>query len=302
MTRFLHDRFAKQFLSDLLDPHGKVEPSRKVTDETREIDLYFTPASDTISASLGLLGRMITIPCLLEPFRKAVTPPQIRTCMVKQVTLHNEFIRQARREGLDKPELPFLWILTPTASEDILSDAQATIQPEEWGAGVYVLAPLLRTALVVIHHLPSTRDTLWLRLLGRGRVQQQAVSDLLDLAPEDPMRQNVLRALSNCRIVVNAKQEELEEEERELIMNLSPAFLEWEQSTLNQGRQEGKHEEALAMARRVVNRRVGSIDPALLQKVETLSTEKLEELVEKLFDLTTESEIRVWVEGQNSPL
>lgn len=294
MTRFPHDRFAKQFLSDLLDPHGSVEPSRKVTDETREIDLYFTPASDTISASLGLLGKMISSPCLLEPFRKAVTPPQIRTCMVKQVTLHNEFLRQARREGLDKPESPFLWILTPTASEEILSDTQATIQPEEWGAGVYVLAPMLRTALVVIHHLPLTGDTLWLRLLGRGKVQQQAVADLLELAPEDPMRQNVLRALSNCRIVVSAKQEELEEEEKELIMNLSPAFLEWEQSTLNQGRQE----EALAMAKRVLARRMGTIDPMLQQKIEQLSTKKLEELVEILFDLATEAELGAWVESQ----
>ncbi|NJK62629.1 MAG: DUF4351 domain-containing protein [Synechococcaceae cyanobacterium SM2_3_1] len=209
-----------------------------------------------------------------------------------------------KRESLDKPDLPFLWILTPTASEEILSNAQATIQPEEWGAGVYFLAPLLRTALVVIHHFPLIRETLWLRLLGRGKVQQQTVTDLLELAPEDPMRQNVLRALSNCRIGVSTKQEELEEEERELIMNLSPAFLEWEKSTLNQGRQqggqEGKREEAFTMAKRVLNRRVGSIESTLQQKVERLSTEKLEELVETLFVLTTENEIRDRLEQQNS--
>lgn len=35
MTRFPHDRFAKQFLSDLLDPLGTVQPERKVTDETK---------------------------------------------------------------------------------------------------------------------------------------------------------------------------------------------------------------------------------------------------------------------------
>ncbi len=38
----------------------------------------------------------------------------------------------------------------------------------------------------------------------------------MDLAREDPMRQNVLGGLSNCRIVVNTKYEELEKEEREL--------------------------------------------------------------------------------------
>ncbi len=47
-------------------------------------------------------------------------------------------------------------------------------------------------------------------------------------------------------------------------MNLSPVFLEWEQSTLNQGRQE----EALAMAKRVLAGRVGTIVPILQQKIE----------------------------------
>ena len=43
MTRFRHDRFAKSFLADLLEPLGQVEVSREITDEPREIDLYFTP-------------------------------------------------------------------------------------------------------------------------------------------------------------------------------------------------------------------------------------------------------------------
>jgi hypothetical protein len=36
----------------------------------------------------------------------------------------------------------------------------------------------LRTAIVVIHQLPETSETLWLRLLGRGSVQEQALIEL----------------------------------------------------------------------------------------------------------------------------
>jgi predicted transposase/invertase (TIGR01784 family) len=41
---------------------------------------------------------------------------------------------------------------------------------------------------------------------------------------------------------------DLEEEEREFLMSLSPAYLEWEKQTLDQGKKEGKKEEKQAIA------------------------------------------------------
>jgi hypothetical protein len=37
-TRQPHDQFAKQYLEELLSPFGKVEVSRQITDEVRQID------------------------------------------------------------------------------------------------------------------------------------------------------------------------------------------------------------------------------------------------------------------------
>ncbi|BAY16250.1 hypothetical protein NIES21_20740 [Anabaenopsis circularis NIES-21] len=45
MTRFPYDQFAKDYLQELLQPLGKVETSRKVSAEIREIDVYFAPTS-----------------------------------------------------------------------------------------------------------------------------------------------------------------------------------------------------------------------------------------------------------------
>lgn len=69
MTRFPHDRFAKQYLKELLSPLGEVETSRKVSGEVREIDVWFvpTPHAQVNSQVLGLLGRFAASPCLIEP-------------------------------------------------------------------------------------------------------------------------------------------------------------------------------------------------------------------------------------------
>ena len=47
-----------------------------------------------------------------------------------------------------------------------------------WDNGVYFIPEGYRTAIVVIHRLPSTAETLWLRILGKGKVQQQAIDEL----------------------------------------------------------------------------------------------------------------------------
>jgi hypothetical protein len=59
MTRFIHDRFAKEYLEELLSPIGTVNIGHDVTSEIREIDVYFIPGTEIpeYSATLGLLGK-----------------------------------------------------------------------------------------------------------------------------------------------------------------------------------------------------------------------------------------------------
>jgi len=44
MTRFPYDRFAKDYLQELLSLLGSVETSKDVAGEVREIDVYFAPS------------------------------------------------------------------------------------------------------------------------------------------------------------------------------------------------------------------------------------------------------------------
>ncbi len=61
------------------------------------------------------------------------------------------------------------------------------------------MAEYLRTAIVAIHQLPTTTETLWLRLLGRGTVQKVAINELEALPLNHPHYQATLEQLYNSQ-------------------------------------------------------------------------------------------------------
>jgi hypothetical protein len=143
MTRFLYDQFAKDYLEELLQPLGKIETSKKVPAEIREIDVYFAPSSQptTDAIQLGLLGKIADKPALIEPFRGAVKISEIRSCMNKLFYIIADAERQNKRDNtfIKEDDLPKLWILSPTVSTTILDGFKASLDEENWGAGVYFL-------------------------------------------------------------------------------------------------------------------------------------------------------------------
>ena len=126
MTRFIHDQFAKQYLTELLTPYGEVETSKDITAEVRQIDVLFIPSPQPTQSLeiLGLLGRMATNYAIFEPFRNPVSKSEIRSCMGKLFDVHADSERQAKRNDtrINETALPQLWIFTPTASVEILAE------------------------------------------------------------------------------------------------------------------------------------------------------------------------------------
>ena len=99
MTRQPHDQFAKQYLEELLSPLGRVEVSKEVADETRQVDVFFSPDSNMRenAQSLGLLGQMVTTSTLLEPFRGAGGRAEMRNWILKLFSLVAEVGRKVKR-------------------------------------------------------------------------------------------------------------------------------------------------------------------------------------------------------------
>jgi hypothetical protein len=300
-TKNPHDSFAKDYLEELLSPLGKVTVSREIKDEPNEIDILFIPSSSPSSspsplpASIGLLSVLATQTAVIEAYRNQPTPKQVRNCLKKLYMYFSELNRKTGKDDPDDDEngLGKLWIVTTTASQNFLNGFGATLDPEINCPGVYSLHESLKAAIIVVNQLPITGDTLWLRVLGKGGVQKRAVNEFLALPDSHPYKKNTLRMLANLSIVT-IKQPNLTEEEQEDVMNLSTAYLEWEQKTLEQGEQL----EAQKLVKLLLKRRVGEIEKSLIKQVEALPIEALEELGEALLDFSTVTDLQEWLNSR----
>lgn len=278
MTRTRHDQFSKQYLAELLMPLGEVNVGKEVPGEPRQIDVSFIPSPKACMASepLGLLGQFVVTPCLLEPFRNQPSLTEVRDCLLKLFLTQAEMQRQARRNAEQLPEnqLPKLWILAFSASQNLLEEFGAELR-NHWGAGVYVLDPAFRSAIVALNQLPTTQDTLWLRMLGKGKTQQQAINELVALPRNHPLRSDTLELLASWRITIESS-ENLDEEAQELVMQLSPAYFQWREETLQEGRQEGQQEgvrvERRSTVQNLLKARFGELDAQLVGVVETIAS------------------------------
>jgi hypothetical protein len=294
MTRFVHDKFAKDYLEELLSPYGKVQAPRRVAGEARQIDVWFAPASTLNSdiQTLGLLGRFAASAAIFEPFRNAAIPEEICDCLLKLLEIKGELQREAKRNNnkLQESDLPNLWILTPTASVTLLAGFGATIK-EDWLSGIYFMPEYLRTALVVIHQLPRTPETLWLRILGRGTVQKQAIDELERLPVDDPLRDHILQLLYSLQKDLEVTQEQ-DEEDRELIMRLSPLYLQDREKAVREGQQQ--------VIENLLRVRFGALDEELLSIVESLLTLSPEEFTPLLLQLSREELLARFQENQSN--
>ncbi|MEQ8752024.1 MAG: flagellar assembly protein H [Coleofasciculus sp. G1-WW12-02] len=299
MTRFPHDQFAKEYLDQLLSPIGIVETSRDIAGEVREVDVYFTPTSisNDYLLSLGLLGRFATTSAVFEPFRNAVTSEQICDCISKLFDLHRELRRRARREStsLNPSELPRLWILTPTASTPLLDSFGALGDEQNWLNGLYFLHEAFRTAIVVIHQLPRIPETLWLRLLGKGTVQQQAIEEITALPEDSQRRQSTLELLYDLQANLQANQEQkLDTEDRALIMALAPLYRQQLDAALQRGMEQGLQQgiqQGIQQGQRLIienllQTRLGQLTPTLSALITPLSALPPQQLTPFLLQLS----------------
>jgi predicted transcriptional regulator len=299
VTRFIWDKFSKDFLETLLSPYGTVVVSKEVTSEIKEIDVYFSPNTAEIPPQLGLLGKLCQTPCLLEPYRNPITLDSLNDCLSKRFAIREIFQREAKRnkQRISEEEIPKLWIITPTASERILSLFTAQLQPN-WGEGVYFLPQGLGTAIIVIHQLPETSETLWLRLLGRGGTRERAIDELERLSPNAPLKSASLNLLYNLSRNLEALSKKTQED-RQFIMRLAPLYQQDReqavQQGVQQGIQQGRQQGEAKLVLRQLQRRFGEIPQNLEETIRKLPVERLEDLGLALLDFDTLTDLDNWL-------
>lgn len=195
------------------------------------------------------------------------------------------FEREAKRNNtkLSEDSLPRLWILSPTASEEFLAGFGAESDEDKWARGVHFFDKSWRGAVVAIHQLPVTPETLWLRLLGKGRVQQRAIEEVQTLDINNPLRGKAIDLLASLKTTLELNQN-LDVEDRDLVMQLSPIY----EQRLAEAKLEGVQTERSATIKNLLLLRFGTLDNDLQTIVEPLLALPPEEFTSLLLQLSRE--------------
>ncbi len=200
MTRSSYDQFVKSYLKELLQPLGSIQIARRLS-EYVEIDVWFVPhESPPVAdvAKLGLLGRFAAKAAIFEIFRDEPDEMDVSNSLLKLLKMLDKLEHQPsqNQQRVEETNLPRLWVLTPTASSELIEGFRATPKKRYWSPGVYFLAKSFRSAIVAIDELPETEKTLWLRILGKGKVRQRAIDELMALPEDEPLRSKMLELLT----------------------------------------------------------------------------------------------------------
>ncbi len=187
-----------------LNPQIMISP--EVIAEAELADVLFEPNVEKSRTSLGLLGELVSAPCIIEILRWAPDTWELRTCMRHGLTWKAE----ARGSIIPVEENP---VPTDEQENDQLEDDDKilliivpSIDPKEiegFGGqasvinipGVYELPPAFCTTIVVTSELKKDASTLWLRVLGRGPTQRSAIMELIALDVDHPHRAVVKQQL-----------------------------------------------------------------------------------------------------------
>jgi Domain of unknown function (DUF4351) len=303
MSQFPHDRFNKNLLDLRLSPFCEVKTQRKLDPETTFVDIYCVPRQPIpADVQLGLLAKCIGGQTVaFEPYRNPVEVDAIQDCIVKALQIQQEERKEA---NVSMPFQPRMWIVTPTLAEAKLVMFGAMVDSTKEVTGIYQLAPGLQTGIIVVHQLPSTPETLLLRLMGKGRVQQAAMTEVAALGADAPYRTGLLDLLASYRMELAAKQN-AEPEEQELIMQLSPLYLEQlatarqdgqqigQQIGQQQGQQTGQQELVLQQ----LHEQVGEISVAVMEQIRSLSIPQLKSLATALLKFQHPSDLQAWLQN-----
>ena len=126
---------------------------------------------------------------------------------------------------------------------------------------------------------PVNLSTLWLRILGRDKVQETAIKELKSLSDTNPYRDDVLELIYNLLSIIEAnrqKGEILAKEEQDFLMKLSPIYLQ----RLEGKKLEGQVETFWANIISILEKRFQTVPSQLVAQINRLEdTAKLQQLL-----------------------
>jgi len=286
MARNVEDAFGKNILHDLFRLRGLAETEADVPPGNgKRIDVWFVPENDvrTVGAPVftGVLEEMASDSAAIELWSDPPSGDDFHTSLGKREVWHDVLELRDKRSWPRPP----LWHVCAGKPVNVIKGfglEPATIP------GLYrPPAPDWRVHVVVVGELPTTRDTILLRLLGRGRVRQGALRELRALpddAWEKPLAQAWLMRLGfevpwNVAVVP---------EEKEFFMDVQVWYKEFCEERERAGREQAMREIEPKMAERERVTR-----EQLVRELETRLADERRQAAARLADEQRQAEVRL---------
>ncbi|MCC6558759.1 MAG: DUF4351 domain-containing protein [Polyangiaceae bacterium] len=293
------DQFAKNLLRDALIRASTADTDVEVIAAAQKIDVYTVPdpARAGERDQMGLLGALSAEPSLFQPFSGTPGLREIRRCLRKQLTWHNERERRARvgagvaaQEAEPEAPVPFpaLVIICLGRPETVLE--MYGCRPV--GAGVSEAVPGLLMK-VMLSELPRTRETLMLRLLGGGAVFRGAVAELAALPAEAWERGVATPLLVHFGLLRGEPADE--DEEDEMSAEIRAWYEEFEKKLRSEARseglREGRREGERSLLVRLLRARFGELPAEALARIEAADVAEIERWGERVLAAQTLAEV-----------
>ena len=116
------------------------------------------------------------------------------------------------------------------------------------------------------------------------------IQTILSFPRDDPRRSVVLQLLVTWKISLEITQD-FEQEEVDTMVQLSQAYVEWEERTKQEGVDQGER----SMVLRLLSRKMGELSIAVRSKIDRLSLPQLENLGEALLDFSSIQDLEDWL-------
>jgi hypothetical protein len=310
---FMHnafDQLGKKIGLRALGPSGLTVAQDEISSNAHHADLRHEPdpAREAERARLGLLGRIVSVPCLVEIFSSAPDEEESLASLGKLIAFRQQRLREAgqrqrqpRRRRRAKPAAllvkPFLWIVAAGRPSSVLSLLGA-VPAEGWLRGVY-MSPgkpldvgdagppepggLLRVGIVVAGELPRDRTTILVRIMAGVAALPPALADLAALPADAHERDVASMDVLELRRALGSKPNRTVDEEEFIVSTRSIV-----EELRDEGRTEGEARALLTVLR---GRGIAVPDAARERILAEKDPARLERWLEKAGTSATVTEI-----------
>ena len=271
----MHARFDhtdKTILGHALSRLGQVRREHEIATDAQRVDTAFRPATGRgpRRAAMGLFGRVASEPCLFEIFHDTFDIHVFDGCVRKQLALAHSDALQAKKVRQKRPPKPRLWILSAGRPASVLHGYELRPMPG-FPRGFFEGARAAATCVIVVRELPRSRETLFLRLFGAGKVRALALEELAALPPDAWERSSAEGHLVALRVRI--PETTTNERERRFLMATDELYEQWKQRIRQEGRREAGQEVRQQALFSAYQARFGSIPPELQAAMERVAAE-----------------------------